>query len=1074
MQVTMRLFKLGLVVLLGLLLHGQALAQAKIADDLFDNFEYAHAIKFYENDRANLNIVQKAKLAYSYFSVHNYEKAEPLFEEVSADKHLSPQNLLFLAICQKNNHKFAAAEKSLQLFEVIDTSDFDLKRIKLSIQTLKADAADQPKFELKNLAAANTPMAELSPAKHKTGFFFVGEVTFDESKKRPHIHFDPGTDPNETDYGTAERPLAELFYTEFKDGSAQKASVFSGSEKFHIGSANFNPANGKLYFTRTDLVKSWNADLRQHPRLFMADVVDGKLSNVEKVKIKKFSDEYGAAHPAFSADGKTMYFSSDMPGGFGGADLYSATMDEKGNWNAPVNLGTSINTKGDEIFPSISNNQTLYFSSNGHPGYGHLDLYSAAINGSSYGKPELLPLPLNSVADDFGILFLTDDQQTGIITSNRFGGAGDDDLYYFAPVPPEGVLVQGIVYDYNGNPTSNALVAIYDKDGNVVAQGRTDENGRFSIVTPEMEDLTVIATTKGFSAQQKIDTANNWDSDKALEMHLRPSETVQGVVKDETGNLAAGIDVMLYNDEGKLIYKGKTDDKGQYQFALEQDKTYEVVARKEGYKGTERITTDGNYDSNTNTNIQLQKIAEIFGVVKKEDGTPAPNALVKLLDVNGKEIAQVRTDQNGNYRFSDVEGGRNAILEASINGFGVREQIVLDNNWKDDKPYDLTLRATPTAQGVVYDENGKPAPNTLLSLYDDKGSLITQTKTDEQGRYQLVLEKNKTYDIKATKGNLEGEARLVTDSKYDTQKDINLTLKPRAVIQGVVRDQNGRPVAGATVNLYDDKGNLIATTTTDKDGKYRFDVDKNKNYQVVAITDGFEGNENFFTGDKWDSNKLHDIKLQPSGKDTYGIVTDNKTKSGIDKVKVTLTDLTTGKKTVTYTDGKGKFDMKLSPKNNYVLELEKDGYFPRKVEIPTGAKLPEKIDLNKSHDLGMDYAGFKVKPIYYDFAKADIREDSKEQLDKLAQIMKENPQSQVTVRAYADCRGTDITNNRLTNERAKAVKDYLVSKGIAGNRIKAQGKGRGTYVNNCYKPDDCSEDEHGLNRRAEFEIDFKK
>lgn len=1050
----------------------QAFGQARTGDDLFDNFEFTHAIRYYEQDRQNLTDEQLAKLAFSYFSVHNYQKAEPLFLEVIKSKGFSQQNILFLAICQKNNLKFDDALSTLELFQEIDTTDFDLKEIHAQIDFMKKHLKDEPFLELIPLDADNTPRAEFSPVIYKEGVLFAGEVKYDDSKKRPHIHFEEGTDPSEFDYGTAERPLTELFYTEVKDGVAQQATVSALSEKFHIGAFCFNPADQKLYFTRTDLVKSWNADLRKHPRLFLGDLVNGMLDNVEKVKVKKLHNEYGSGHPAFLSDGKTMYFASDMPGGHGGSDLYMTTMDDKGNWTEPVNLGSTINTPADEVFPYVYNDKFLYFSSNGHPGMGHLDLFKAPLSGAQPVSPVALPIPLNSVADDFGIAIDPEDEMTGFVTSNRAGGSGDDDIYFFQELKT-GTYVQGTVFDYNGNPLANALVAIYDEDGNLVGQVRTDENGKYEVNVPEGQDLLVVATTNGFAAEQRINTGEDWDPSKALDLHLQPSETVQGTVYDENDNPAANLKLMLYDEGGNIVFNGMTDENGNYQFPLELNKEYDVVARKEGYKGSAHIVTDNNYDSQNDTDIRLRKVEEIFGTIKMEDGSPVANALVKLLDENGKEIAQVRADENGNYRFEDVEGERNVIIEASVKGYAAREVLDLKANWDSSKPHDITLLPAHTAQGLVTDENGNPSPNTTIGIYDSKGNLITESRTDDQGRYQLVMLEDGEYDIRAAKGNLEGSAHIVANDKYDSNSETNIQLKPRAVIQGIVRNEDGTPAAGVTLNLYDENGNLIATATTDENGMYRFDVDKNRNYQVQALVEGYEGLENFFTGENWDSNKMHDIKLSPAGKDSYGIVSDNKTNKGINKVKATLIDIETGKKVVTYTDASGKFHMKLSPKTKYVLKLEKDGYFPKSVEIPTGGKLPEKIDLNKQYDLGMDYAGFKIKPIYFDLNKYSIKPESKAILNKLAETLKQAPDAVVEVRAFADCRGTDAYNKTLTKRRADAVKNYLVAKGVKSSRIKIDPKGKGNYVNNCYTPESCAEEEHGMNRRAEFQIDFR-
>ena len=276
------------------------------------------------------------------------------------------------------------------------------------------------------------------------------------------------------------------------------------------------------------------------------------------------------------------------------------------------------------------------------------------------------------------------------------------------------------------------------------------------------------------------------------------------------------------------------------------------------------------------------------------------------------------------------------------------------------------------------------------------------------------------------------------------------------------------------VKIFDENGNLVAEITTDENGNYRFEIEKNANYQITAEKEGFSGLENIFTGVNWDSSTRLDITLKPKGNQNYAYVTESKNNKPLDGVKVTLIDLKTEKKIVAYSDENGRFGFNLTPNSDYTLKFEKDNYFPKSIDIPAGKIVPNKTNLDLKIDLIMDYAGFKVKPIYFDYAESIITDDSKQDLEKVLKTLEENPKSTILIKSYADCRGGNSYNVSLSKERSSSVKQYLISKGVKEDRITTKSLGATSFVNNCYKPELCSEKEHSVNRRSEFEMDFHR
>lgn len=302
-------------------------------------------------------------------------------------------------------------------------------------------------------------------------------------------------------------------------------------------------------------------------------------------------DSVIVTHPSLSADGKTLYFASNLSGGIGGLDIWKVTRDsDKGEWGKPVNLGAEINTPNNEAFPFIHPDGTLYFASTGRPGMGGYDIFIARQKGSSYAV-ENMGYPINSSSDDFGITFLTG-KETGYFTSRRPGGKGEDDVYMFH-LPPIAINISGTVIDSkHKKPVEGSIIKLLGNDGTTV-NTQTGADGTFKFMMKPNTDYIVIATKKGYlNGKYKANTFDIKGSKEfttSIEMtsYEKPVEVPNIFYDFDKWNLkpesTAALDLLIetLNDNPSIIIEmgSHTDIRGglEYNYKLSQNRAQAAV-----------------------------------------------------------------------------------------------------------------------------------------------------------------------------------------------------------------------------------------------------------------------------------------------------------------------------------------------------------------------------------------------------------------------------------------------------------------------------------------------------------------
>jgi outer membrane protein OmpA-like peptidoglycan-associated protein len=474
------LFTLFLVSGLSLFAQGGRLAKA---NTLFEKLAYAEALPQFEkvcnSDQDSPEL--REKLAYCYLRTNQLDKAALAYKSLVAQKP-SADNHYWLAYTLTALGKYAEAQPHFAQFADQKPSD---SRAQLweKQKDFWSEIQNAPAYFALKEVGINTDHADFGvyPYPQKNSAVMISS--------RQKAGFGDVRWGGNNDY------FLELFFVQTGENGFLSEPILLerpiNSIK-HDGPLCFN-SNGQLvYYTSNNRDKKtkFGKDGIQHLKIYIADVVRSEWVNVREFPYN--SADYACGHPALSADGKTLYFASDMPGGFGGADIYACTIDDKGQFGKPVNLGANINTSGQELFPWIGSDKLLYFASNGRPGLGGLDLFAVPVAAKTAAKN--LGMSVNSTADDFALTFLANGKW-GYLSSNR---KGSDDIYAFEKLQDlrfNPMIKMTVVDKNNNNPLAFATITIKDQNGNIVASVKTDANGAYQFEGIAGATYTISALT---------------------------------------------------------------------------------------------------------------------------------------------------------------------------------------------------------------------------------------------------------------------------------------------------------------------------------------------------------------------------------------------------------------------------------------------------------------------------------------------------------------------------------------------------------------------------------------------------
>jgi outer membrane protein OmpA-like peptidoglycan-associated protein len=628
-----KLLCIALICVLSFNGYAQKGAEAR-ADKKYDRYAYIDAVKTYERiaEKGYKSADLFQKLGNSYYFNSMFDKAAKWYGELFAmGQELEPEYYYRYAQSLKAIGQLDKANELMETFSQKVADDGRAKNYASNKNYMEVIKKNSGRYNMDD-AGVNTQYSDYGSAIVNNRLVFASARDTGNFSKRTHAW--------------TKQYFTNLYYADVKGDSLGEVRKFAtkSNTKFNEATSPAFSTDGKtMYFTRNNFnngKRGKNGEGNTLVKIYQTKLV--KTSGKDKedwddnvTEVSFDSDAYSTAHPSISADGKMMYFASDMPGGMGQSDIYRVKVNEDGSFGTPENLGPMINTPGKETFPVITDENELYFATDGHPGLGGLDIFMSRMQADgSFKMPINVGEPANSPKDDFAYLIDTKTRK-GFLSSNRDGGKGNDDIYKF------------------------------------------------------------VETRK-----------------------LICEQLLSGIVTDlETGEILPGAKVTLMDDKFNVIKEVIADEKGYYEFEVECDTNYYIRGEKDGYETKEQKIKIPNDTGKTDLPIQLEKkikpvtigddLAKAFGIKEiyfdLDKWNIRPDAaleLEKILDVmkqypSMKLDVRSHTDSRASHKYNEKLSDRRA---KSTIAWLVKNGVASDR--LDGRGYGETQLVNHCADGV--------------------------------------------------------------------------------------------------------------------------------------------------------------------------------------------------------------------------------------------------------------------------------------------------------------------------------------------------------------------------------------
>ncbi len=858
-------------------------------------------------DNANLNYNMGVALAHSFqhdekdSALHYFEKAiehvSPNYTPYSAREKKAPVDAYYYyALALHADNQFDAAMQAYTKFETyINDKHYLYEQVENRIKQANyaKRAIDNPRnVEIINLGEQlNSRFPEYSPAIR----IDESAIYFTSRRLRPDSSNLGLIDPIDGMY------LEDIYVAFNEDGKWGAPRLLNISTSGNEATLNLSVDGRTLYIYKG--VKNNGALLESK---LVSDSAGYETWSKPKLLGSDINSKANESHVTISPDNRTLYFTSDREGGFGGMDIYFCRMLPNGKWAEAVNAGPILNTKFNEDGVYMHpDGKTLYFSSDGHEGMGGYDFFTSTNTDSGWTTPVNLGYPINSVDDD--IFFVTTpDGKRAYFSSFKSGGQGEKDIYMLQLIDAEEInltLYRGEFVDIRtGKPPKGAMVSITNNySGKPIGYYTPRErDGQFSAILEPNNSYHFIYEADDYETYEEDIYVPEGASYQEIykDIKLKPVRVGQGMEGITPAALAkatvsgslmtndtavANQELTLMDEQGNVVYTTKTNDQGGFEFTeLDPSKTYLL---KLGAAATASFLT---YD-------------------------------LDLKNDRGEELVYTKKDN------------KTVVFVPSKYPFEF---------------YGISARALA---GTVKGANG-PVEGLVVRLEDDKKTLIQQTETDQKGQFNFQ------------KLSLENQYRLVFDGEFPDDPEITITnefgeeLTFRRVGDGIFEyvpkaaeakasqiagslKKNGAPVAGVSIMLQDDQSNVVQQQVTDENGEFVFsNLDMDKRYKLI-MGEGFDDAELILTNEFGE--ELTFVRTgdgvyeyipagEVAGSTIAGVVTKNNVP--VSNLNIKLTDETSNVLQQVVTDDKGEFNFtNLNLDKKYRLIFEGD--YPNDPEL---------------------------------------------------------------------------------------------------------------------------------------------